>query len=75
MAVTLAKRIDSGQEPGGALAQLVKAHQQVMATAYAAANQEKEDEEPNILEQIRRQREARLAEQDAVARARRDLGV
>jgi hypothetical protein len=65
MAVALAKRIDSGQEPGGALAQLVKAHRDTMATAYAAAHQEKEKDEPNLLEQIRRQREARLAaEQD-----------
>ena len=75
LAVVVARRIDSGQEPGGALAQLAKSHRECMALAYAAANAQTDYEQPNLLEQIRLMREKRLAEADPVERAKRDLGV
>ena len=75
LAVVVAQRIDSGQEPGGALAQLAKSHRECMALAYAAANAQTEADQPNLLEQIRLMRERRLAEADPVARAKHDLGV
>jgi hypothetical protein len=64
LAVVVAQRIDSGQEPGGALAQLVKSHRDCMAVAHAAASAQTEAEQPNLLEQIRAMREQRLAQRD-----------
>lgn len=61
LALVVAQRIDAGQEPGGALAQLVKSHREVMAAIHATANAQTEDEQPNLLEQIRIMRERRLA--------------
>ena len=51
-ALILAHRIDAGDEPGGALAQLVKAHRDIMAEALAQAKRD----EPNLLEQLRAKR-------------------
>ena len=51
-ALILAHRIDAGDEPGGALSQLVKAHRDIMAEALAQAKRD----EPNLLEQLRAKR-------------------
>ena len=57
LALVLAERIDSGQEPGAALAALTRQLRDTMRAAKAAAPQ---DEGENLLEALRRQRAERL---------------
>jgi len=57
LALALAERIDTGQEPGAALAALTRQLRDTMHAARAAAPQ---DEGENLLEALRRQRAERL---------------
>ena len=57
VAVVLAKRIDSDQEPGAALASLVKALREILPIALSSAAS---TAEPDPLEQIRLRAEARI---------------
>ena len=57
LALALADRIDGGQEPGAALAALSRQLRETMNAARAAAPVE---EEENLLEVLRRQREERI---------------
>lgn len=58
--VVIARRIDADQEPGGALAALVKVLRDIMATAMSLATVE---DAPDPLEQIKRRFELRAVEQ------------
>ena len=57
VAVVLARRIDSDQEPGSALASLVKALREILPIALTTAAS---TDEPDPLEQIRLRAEARI---------------
>lgn len=60
-AMALAERIDSGREPGTALASVAKQLQSILAELQAAAAADQADSEPDPIEEFRRRRAERAA--------------